>query len=57
MNITIRPQKGKKFALTEAGKKESRIAIKFAEDYKFFNYSKNAPESWLKKGWIEEVDE
>ena len=56
MNKSIYPAQGKKFALTEDGKQESRIAVKFQEDYKYFDYTKCAPESWLKKGWIKEVD-
>ena len=56
MNNVIRPHDGKKFALTEKGKEVSRIAIKYAEDYKHQDYTKIAPESWLINEYIEEVD-
>lgn len=59
MNVIKHSAKGKKFVLTDAGKQIGRVAVKFDITKPAYHkeYKHVVPESWVTKGWVEEVDE
>jgi len=59
MNVIKYSAEGKKFVLTDAGKQIGRVAVKFNKNKPAYHreYKHAVPESWVTKGWVEEVDE
>lgn len=59
MNAIRHSAEGKKFVLTNTGKQIGRVAVKFDSTNKGYHkeYSYVVPESWINKGWVEEVSE
>lgn len=48
---------GKKFVLTELGGEDPRIRNKFEDSYIHkTQYEERVPETWIKKGYVREVD-
>ena len=52
----IHAMPGKQFIPTKLGETEARIYAKYNKSYQNPQYKTIVPQSWLTKGWVEEVD-
>lgn len=53
----VKAHEGKKFSLTELGFEVGRIRVKYEENYRERKkYEDGVPESWIRDGYVVEVD-